>query len=500
MKLKRKLFSMGIVISTLLFSIIFHSIFLGPSDEGVFNTAFNNSLPVSYDISISLDDEEMILKGSQKVVISSNIEKDLPHIYFHLYCNTFKNKATAPFEKDEINRAYPNGFDSGWIKILDVRENKRSIDYKIMGETENLLRATFSKPIRNGEETEINIDFIIKIPNAIGRFGYGEDTINITNWYPILSVYDNRGWNLDPYYPIGDPFYSDIANYNLEIEIPKEYTLVTTGDILSKKSKRNKNFYNVKANNVRDFAIILSKNFSIKEVARDDTMVKSFTINGSKEKEAIEISAEALSIFNRLFGKYPYNQLSVVATDFFLGGMEYPNLVMISKDLYKMEENFPLEYVIAHEIAHQWWYGIVGNNEVREPWLDEALTEYSTLLYFEERYGDHIKEQIYEKIVEVQYESYIMLKPDRGEGILRSLREFESNLEYSSIVYSRGAMFIEALRKEMGDEGFFDGLKEYYNTYKFKNVTTLDFYRIMQNNSKHNLKDLFEEWLEISFE
>lgn len=499
MNLKRKLLSIGIVISILLVSITIHNTLLKPVEENVFNLE-NVEAIASYDISFSLDEASMTIDGRQRVTYKSTIDKDLSYIYFHLYPNTFRELATAPFEEGEINRVYPNGFSPGWIEILEVKEKNKTVDYKIMGEANNLLRITLEKPIGWGDTTEISISFKVKLPNAIGRFGYGDNTVNITNWYPILSVHDDRGWNLDPYYSIGDPFYSDMANYKVQVVAPKAYILASTGDLIKQENKTDTITYNIEAVNVRDFAMILSKSFTVKEAYIDDTLVKSYTLNERKEAEAIEYSTASLSIFNRLFGKYPYKQLSIVASDFFLGGMEYPNLVMISKDLYEMEEDFPLEYVIAHEIAHQWWYGIVGNNEIREPWLDEALTEYSTLMYFEEKYGQHIKEQIYEKMIKAQYESYILLRPDRGEGILRSLREFESNMEYSSIVYSRGAMFIEALRNKMGDEGFNKGIKEYYNSHRFKNVTTMDFYTIMQNNCDEELKNLFEEWLEVTLE
>jgi len=165
-----------------------------------------------------------------------------------------------------------------------------------------------------------------------------------------------------------------------------------------------------------------------------------------------------------------------------------------------MKEDFPLEYVIAHEVAHQWWYGIVGNNEIKEPWLDEALTEYATLMYFEVKYGPHIKEQIFEKMIKAQYNNYIDFEADRGEGILRSLREFNNSQEYSSIVYSKGAMFIEELRKEMGDEAFIKALREYYQQYMFKNATTLNFYEICEGLTDKELKEIFIEWLNIKFE
>ena len=97
----------------------------------------------------------------------------------------------------------------------------------------------------------------------------------------------------------------------------------------------------------------------------------------------LKAGIDSIKTFNNLFGEYPYDTYSVIASDFYIGGMEYPTLVMIDQSLYNEKDKFLLEYVIAHETAHQWWYSVIGNDEISEPWLDEALTEYSTILYFE---------------------------------------------------------------------------------------------------------------------
>lgn len=455
--------------------------------------------PPLYVIS-AIFDETMTIQATQTITIRNNHQTNFDHLYFHIYPNAFKNKGQAPFEVEEKSFAYPNGFNPGWIEIKNVKENNQRIYYKVMGDTNTVLRITPKKPLEPEKDTVIQIEFEVQLPNAIGRMGYGEDTVNITNWYPILAVYDEHGWNLDPYYPIGDPFYSEVATYEVKFGIPSGYQMASTGNLIKEQSSKNENTYWLKAENVRDFAIILSKGFSLDTGTVDGIEIRSYTVDEAKRKEALQFGIDSIAIFNRLFGMYPYQQISIVASDFHLGGMEYPNLVMISKDLYQLKEDFPLEYVIAHEVAHQWWYGIVGNNEVKEPWLDEAITEYATLMYFEEKYGEHIKEQILEKMIQAQYENFINLEPDKGEGILRSLKEFDNSLEYSSIVYSKGALFIEALRKEMGDEAFLKSMQKYYQEYKFKNATTEMFYKICEENTSNELKQLFEEWLKANFE
>lgn len=495
MRLGRKARILSILLVAFVLSISIHYIWDMDQTQRVFSSITKPDKAPYYKISAVFDDNDMAIRGEQRIYYENTSNQNMKNIYLHLYPNAYRNNKTAPFEASEMVRAYPNGFDKGWIDIYSVTEGNKKISYKAMGEGSTNLRVTPKTPIAPGTSIDIGIDFELKLPNSVGRMGYGENTVNIANWYPILSVFDGNGWNLDPYYPIGDPFYSDVAEYEITMTIPEKYELATTGNILKISNKDNKKIYSISASNVRDFAMVLSEDFTINRGNVDGTEVISYTIDGLKDKEALKYGMDSLEIFNRLFGKYPYEQLSIVASDFFIGGMEYPNLVMIGQSLYERKENFLLEYVIAHEVAHQWWYGIVGNNQITEPWLDEALTEYSTLMYFEEKYGDKIEKEVYEKMIEAQYKSFVGKESNKEESILRSLNQFNNSLEYSSIVYSKGAMFIKELRDQMGDEAFIKALREYFETYKFKNATTEDFYNIIQKNTDEDLKAEFSKWL-----
>ena len=166
--------------------------------------------------------------------------------------------------------------------------------------------------------------------------------------------------------------------------------------------------------------------------------------------------------------KYPYNTYSVVASDFYIGGMEYPTLVMIDQSLYTEKNKFLLEYVIAHETAHQWWYSVIGNDEISEPWLDEALTEYSTVLYFEEKYGKKVGDKLI-KTMEIQTKNH------SSENIFKPTTKYRNSTDYSLNVYTKGAVAFNEVRKEVGDEVFFNTLKEYYSTYMYENVNGAKF-------------------------
>ncbi len=499
LNIKKKLKLSGIFLGVLFLSLLIQSFIDNNGVLGVFNKADRRAEAAHYQIKAAFNDEDKLIVGSQRLTYKNTADRELSNLYLHIYPNAFMDKSSVPFESEELDNVYYNGFNPGWIKINEVRLNNKKVSYKVMGDASTVLRISPATALKAGEEVQIHIDFKVQLPNVIGRMGYGENTINITNWYPIMAVFDAEGWHLDPYFPIGDPFYSEVSAYEVTLEIPEDYVLATTGNILKRQVKKNRATYSINAENVRDFALILSKDFQLDSSEVNGIAINSYTLKGERSELALQYGVDAIKIFNELFGVYPYQQLSIVASDFFLGGMEYPNLVMISEELYSMKEDFPLEYVIAHEIAHQWWYGIVGNNEIAEPWLDEALTEYATLMYFEKKYGAHIKEQIFEKMIKAQYNNYINIEADKGEGILRSLREFDSSLEYSSIVYSKGAMFVEELRRAMGEEAFIAALREYYQSFMFKNATTLDFYKICEKHSDEDLKEIFIEWLNIKF-
>lgn len=496
----RKLHILVIMFITFTVSISIHYVLDTGQTQKVFSTFTKSESNSRYIINATFDEQNMLLEAKQRVRYKNTTDQSIKDLYFHLYANAFKDIGTTPFEAGDMAKAYPNGFSEGWIELVSVKRGTQKLDYKIMGKGSTNLRVTPKKPIEPGTSIELTMKFKVKLPNSIGRMGYGENTVNLANWYPILSVLDEEGWNLDPYHNIGDPFYSDVSEYKVEISIPEQYKIATTGNIIKESANKSGKTYKIKADNVRDFAIVLSKKFCINKDSIDGIEVISYTIGESKKNIALSYGMDALQIFNKLFGKYPYKQLSVVACDFFIGGMEYPNLVMIGQQFYEIDADFPLEYVIAHEIAHQWWYGMVGNNEIKEPWLDEALTEFSTLMYFEEKYGGHIKEQVYERMIEEQYEDILGWKFRKEGGILKGLDEFDDRQQYSSIVYGKGAMFMRVLRREMGDEAFIKALREYFDTYKFKNVSTKDFYNILQKNTERDLKKEFSRWLGLKIE
>lgn len=427
-----------------------------------------------YTIDVIYDDETNRILCNETLDYINNTKTTLDKIYLHIYPNAFCEEKLVPFEKNEMDRAYPNGFNEGYIDIKNVLQGGNKSKYKIIGEKNDILEIKLDKLLRQGEKINIDLKYNVKLPNCLGRFGYGDNTVNVTNWFPIACVYDDNGWNLKSYEAVGDPFYSDTSNFNVKILAPSKYKLATTGNIKEQKTDTEKNLYTIEGKMVRDFAFILSDKFVVSKTNYKNISINTYNLNEDMSKEAVNVAKSSIDIFSKLFGDYPYDTYSVVASDFFIGGMEYPMLVMIDESLYNKENKFLLEYVIAHETAHQWWYSVIGNDEISEPWLDEALTEYSTVLYFEEKYGKETGDKLI-KTMEVQTRNF------KANDMFKATTDYKDSSEYSLSVYTKGAVVFDKIRKEVGDEVFFNTLREYYSTYKFKNVNGTQFIELWKS-------------------
>ena len=226
----------------------------------------------------------------------------------------------------------------------------------------------------------LEIKFGLTIPNCAHRFGYAENTLNLGNWYPIACVFEAGEFVTDGYSANGDPFFSDVANYFVTFNYPSELKLACTGEKQGESIAKDISTVQIRATAVRDFACVFSEKFSVISSPNADCTINYFYYDDEKFEKHLQVCVDAVNTFNSLFGMYPYSVLNVVKSNFFQGGMEYPQLVYISDMIDNDSEYIN---VIVHEIAHQWWYGVVGNNECENAWIDEGLAEYSTALFYD---------------------------------------------------------------------------------------------------------------------
>jgi hypothetical protein len=454
-----------------------------------------------YQIEVDYDGKNIIL-GNMNIKYYNKSDRTHTNLFFHMYANIFKSRNHLPFFSEDLSKVFPQGFNPGGLEVLEAVQEGKPIQWTLE-EDDQILQINLKDAVKPGNHTDIFIKFRLTLPNANFRLGYqqfGHDkiTTSLGNWYPILAVFENGEWILDTHCSMGDPGYSDISDYNVEFTTPLRFTVAASGILSNHVTEGNKEIYNYVAENVRDFAAAISNNYEIAEDMVDGIKIISyFHPEDSKGGfMALDTVKHALKIFNDSFGKYPYDELRIAEANYYCGGMEYPTFIMMNTGKYKEPNlsNTSLERSTAHEVAHQWWYGVVGNNQVRESWIDEGLTEFSTAYYFEKRYGEAGREAYFERYVDtarniIQNSTMKMYDP---------LPQFKIRGEYFPVVYINGMLFYDSLRSQIDDEHFFYLLKTYYEKYKYKNVNMVQLIKFLKERTQDVLDDtFFEKWFSL---
>ncbi|MBE7083797.1 MAG: M1 family metallopeptidase [Clostridiales bacterium] len=424
---------------------------------------------------------EKVLTATQTVDYFNDTEVSLTELKFNLFGNAYRKDAKfSPVSAQTVAQSYPNGLSFGDMKINSVLVDGKDAEFLINGIDQNVLSVNLGKEIFPEEHIRIEIDFVLNLANVVSRTGYNEHTINLANFYPILCARDNNGFYECVYYSCGDPFFSDCANYKVTLTANKKYTFATSGKEVSSATNGEYLSKTYEIEKARSFAIVLSEKFKCETDTSTGVEINYFYYNDNNPTYSLDYAVKSMNYFNKTFGKYPYKTYSVVQTEFVQGGMEFPGLVMISD---RLEEGAYGE-VIVHETAHQWWQGVVGNNEVEYGFLDEGLAEYSVVLFYENHPEYKMKRADMIEATEKTFKSfctvYDKLFGSVNTTMIRSLKDFSSEYEYVNIAYIKPCIMYEYLRKTAGEERFFKGLSKYYEKYQFKNAEPYDIVGVFE--------------------
>jgi aminopeptidase N len=267
--------------------------------------------------------------------------------------------------------------------------------------------------------------------------------------------------------------------------------VATSGSTIARAERAGRDVYQVVAGPVREFALTVG-DLVAQQAAAGDVAVNVYTARGSRFDAAAvaQVATGALANFDRRFGPYPYRELDIhLLEGQYDGGDEYPGLIL----LYS---NGPVDagirYVTAHEVAHQWWYGTVGNDIYRQPWLDEALAQYGGIVYDEDVAGAEVAAADWEREVARRARAAV---PDGDLPVGLAIDQYPNFNVYYRTVYGKGAVFLRTLREEIGDEAFFAGLRDYYTRHRYGVATTGDLQQAFERASGRDLGALFRRWV-----
>lgn len=438
-----------------------------------------------YFIDATLYPEKRIVSGVLRVEYHNKGTDPLSEVYFHVYPNAPSFRSSG-----------------GYLKVKEVLVNGGEARYEICGEDGTALKVNLEAPLQPRDSVLVEIRFETRVPIKEDRFGYYEGIFALGQWYPILAVYDWRGWNIDPYIDEGESFYFECAYYNVTFRVPPGYVMASTGVLKNLvKGEDSWVYYWYTPLPVREYACAISKLYVVAEgeaeVEGRKVKVYSYYL---KEDEipgriALDAAIKSIELYSKLYGPYVYPELRVVEVHGWFGGMEYPMFVMITSRIYDPRRRELLELVVSHEVSHNWWYGMVGNHAGREPFLDEAFAEYSDTLYFEFIYGKKKFKEVFSRYVRRPYYRFLERR-GRDYSLSSSIFDFGSDsYAYFNVIYNKGAMVLNMLRYLMGDEKFFEFTKKLQREYRFGIITLDDFKRCAEEIYGADLDWFFESWI-----
>jgi hypothetical protein len=340
----------------------------------------------------------------------------------------------------------------------------------------------------------LSIDYELFLPSPdpsfYGRpvpFGYSTRQTNLVDWYPFIPPYvPGQGWLAHNAGPFGEHLVYELAKFDIDIHLNDSISNLIIA--ASGVAEKDGNWYHFDFDEARNFAWSVSDQYELSTSSVDSVTVMSyyFPINDEAGEAVLHTTAEALRLYNELFGPYPRQALTVVEADF-LDGMEYDGLYFLSKGFYNLYSGNPADYltaIAAHETAHQWWYRSVGNDQALEPWLDEALCTYSERLYYE---------NIHPQGLDWWWNYRINYYEPRG-WVDGSIYNPEGYRAYRDAIYLNGAIFLEDLRDLIGEEVFFDFLITYAHKFSGEIVTADDFFALLDTYDHAELASLLDRY------
>jgi aminopeptidase N len=409
----------------------------------------------------------------------------------------FTNDAVEPTGEIPLF-LYPN-LTPGRFETESVVVNGVAVEPQVGGSTSR-LEVPLPGALESGETVTIEIDYHITLPlteeGEYGGLGLCGGVLSLAYCYPMIPARD--GWNHPLPVPYGDFLYNPVSFYLVEVSMPEEYILAAPGVELGSRRVDGRREILFAMGPSRDLYLALSPEFEVLSEKVGQTEIRSFARKQEEtaSRRALSAAAAALWSFGERFGAYPYRTLTLVSVPFASYGLEFPGIFINARRLYDSSQSYGgvpapvlLESTTAHEVAHQWFYGSVGNDQLLEPWLDEAPTQYATWLYYLDRYGSSSARGFFQSFQD-RWD-----RVGRAEiPIGRPVGAYESN-EYGAIVYGRGPLFVHALSQRMGEEAFSRFLKDYCRSFEWAIVGSSDFEQAAEGACGCELDELFDQWV-----
>ncbi len=492
---------------------------------------------VDYRITATLDDERHHLHAHLELTYYNNSPDTLSELIFHLWPRAYRSDATALAKQFLLDGNtefhFASSQDRGDLDSLNFQVEGETLDFYFDAVYEDMAHVRLARLLPPGQKTNISTPFRVKIPASFSRLGHVGTSYQMTQWYPKPAVYDREGWHPMPYLDRGE-YYSEFGDFHVTITLPDNYWVAATGELQSQaelqklrahatatqqaltqqaelargyveeafppSSKQLKTLVYT-ARNVHDFAWFADKRFRVLQdtlslPGREEAVgVWSFftATEAAYWQKSLDYLKNATRFYSEKVGVYPYPQVTAVQAALSAGGgMEYPMITVIAQS----GSAKALDEVIAHEVGHNWFYGVLGSNERAHAWMDEGFNSYYEQRYMQQYYPQEKRGyKIFGKTVDIDLLAYRYLTRLGKNEAPDTPAEAINQENYWLTAYSLPAMALQHLADLYGAEALDEAMRAYYRAWAFRHPQPADLQAVMEQGMGQDLAWFFQGFM-----
>jgi hypothetical protein len=395
-------------------------------------------------------------------------------------------------------------------KLPPPQQLIQAIETSYAPDNDTALVLPLPHEIGPGESVTVEIEFILKLPPKKGRWGQWEGITMLAQWLPVLAFYDEKGWQPTPFIPWHQPFFNEAGRYTARITLPTDQKLACTAVIQNEKDLGD-GWREIETAPIcaRDFALIASSRFVEYCGQAGAVRVRCLALpeHAHHAENSVRYACEAIPVYNKWFGPYPYGQFTLVEAFFGWNGNECGGLVMLDERMLNMPHvtSAYLDSLVSHELCHQWWYNVVGTNGYAETWMDEGLATYFSHRLMDQKHGRNNKIIAYPKYLEwmpnihredLRNYGYLGMQARGDAGAtVQEMPKFTHLSNLMSATYDRGSKVVGMIEQRLGEAAFFDFLHGVYSKYQFQVIRVADFQKELEAYTGRSWDEFFQGWL-----
>lgn len=464
----------------------------------------------NYNMQVTLDDKEKQIQGNVIVQWRNITQRPTQELQFHLYMNAFKNTHSTHLRE---NGGYAGELSKkrawGWIDVHAIKlKGGMDLGHQMAfihpdddnEDDQTVCRVRLPRPVMPGQTIQIEIDFTTQLPWVYRRNGYYKNFFFAAQWFPKIGVLENGVWNCHQYH-LNTEFYSDYGVYDVAITLPQQYIVGATGllqETLETDSLKTMRFH---AEDVHDFAWTAWPEYQIAKETHNGVEIKLMYDKDhvSSVKRTIVAMQNALDFMADWVEPYPYPNVTVIhppTNCMNVAGMEYPTFITGGAFWPNPKGFRATEMVTIHEFTHNFWYGMVGNNEFEEAWLDEGINSYTEARIMDTCYGSETSmiDLLGVRFGELAIQRAPYIDRPRWDRTLRDAWTYIGG-GYGTFSYNKPSLMLETLENLVGRETMARIMKTYFKRWKFKHPKSQDFIDIVNEISEDNYNSFFDQLL-----